>query len=292
MALASTRLESHELKCMLRRMAAESTFADVFQIYEAHIARVEHEAQLLRERNVQLELRRQERLHTQHRQYGQQQQYINHAIPDEEQADREEKEGRHRSSREISPLREKKGRAKVATASKIKEMGHQLRQLQRPHGKGKMASKSSADDDAAAAAAAVAMAESDAAATLRARVKDLQRQVRDLKQENTELRRRERQFLVQKRMVETTWARVQKVQTMAKGLEGSLASSRLDAARAEACVVEAEEEIFALRQREQALVLDRDKALLELDLVHRQLRGAGRRSRVQGSQAHQGGWEG
>lgn len=36
------------------------------------------------------------------------------------------------------------------------------------------------------------------------------------RQENAELRRRERQFMVQKRMVETTWARVQKVQAMVR----------------------------------------------------------------------------
>ena len=99
----------------------------------------------------------------------------------------------------------------------------------------------------------------------------------ELKQETGELRRRERQFLVQKRMVKTTWARVQKVQAMAKGLEGSLASCRLEGARAEARLEEAEEEIQALRQREAALVLDRDKVLLELDLVHRQFGGGGNR---------------
>ena len=59
-AIASARLESHELKCMLRRMASESTFADVFQVYEAHIARVEQETQMLRDRNVHLEARRQQ----------------------------------------------------------------------------------------------------------------------------------------------------------------------------------------------------------------------------------------
>lgn len=34
LAQASARLESHELRCMLRRMAADSTFADCFQVNE------------------------------------------------------------------------------------------------------------------------------------------------------------------------------------------------------------------------------------------------------------------
>jgi chromosome segregation ATPase len=110
---------------------------------------------------------------------------------------------------------------------------------------------------------------------LKGKVKELQRQMNDLKQETEELRRRERQFLVQKRMVETTWARVQKVQFMAKGLESSLASSRLDGARAEARLEEAEGEIRALRQREAALVMDRDRCLQELDVIRRQLGGVG-----------------
>lgn len=117
MVLASTRLESYELKRMLRRIAAESTFTDVFQIYEAHIARVEHEAQILGDRNVQLELRRLEQ--QQHQRYGQQQHKqtastATHGIPDEKQ-EGDEKHCLQPSS--VSPPRELRG--KPVTAGKI-----------------------------------------------------------------------------------------------------------------------------------------------------------------------------
>lgn len=46
--LEDERLELLELKKMLRRMAADSTFADVFTVYEAHISRLEREVSMLR----------------------------------------------------------------------------------------------------------------------------------------------------------------------------------------------------------------------------------------------------
>jgi hypothetical protein len=43
-------------------------------------------------------------------------------------------------------------------------------------------------------------------------------------QENAEYKRRERQFLVQKRWVESTWARVQRVQAAVRPCPGYLTS--------------------------------------------------------------------
>jgi len=299
-AMASARLESHELKCMLRRMASESTFADVFQVYEAHIARLEQEVHMLRERNVHLEKRRQQQQLQQQRRDSQ---GFRPSITFEGQGeeggdghdcnnDEEEENGdvnfhhhgnsspTRRGPRPVSTTRAAKDRQSLTTGPDVyhndgKSGDHACTPSSGTQSKCKRSNSggmnhvpghSEAIGSATTAAAATAVA-------LRDRIKDLQRQVGELKQETGELRRRERQFLVQRRMVETTWTRVQKVQAMAKGLEGSLASSRLEGARAEARLEEAEEEIQALCQREAALVLDRDKVLLELDLVHRQLGG-------------------
>ena len=299
-AIASARLESHELKCMLRRMDSESTFADVFQVYEAHIARLEQEAHMLRERNVYLEERRQQQ------QLQQQQRGLQGVRPsftvegqgeegeeghdcnnDDEEEDRDDNIYHHGNS---SPTRRGPRPVSTTTAAKARQSltagpgvyhhhgksGEKARTT--PNGTNTKSKRSNSGGmnhvpDHGEVAESATAAATATTVTLRGKIKDLQRKVGELKQETGDLRRRERQFLVQKRMVETTWARVQKVQAMAKRLEGSLASCWLEGARAEARLEEAEEEIQALRQREAALVLDRDKVLLELDLVHRQLGG-------------------
>lgn len=254
-AMASARLEIHELRGMLRRVASESTFSDVFTLYEAHIARVEKEANVLRDRNVHLEAWRLDQ-----RQQSEESRGQGRADACGGEGD---SQGCNRPDRP-TPSPSRKNRKSL-------------------HGATKPAPHNAQDtfwSPTSALSTAMRMNGSQPAPTgvlvaLKGKVKELQRQVNDLKQETGELRRRERQFLVQKRMVETTWARVQKVQFMAKGLESSLASSRLDGARAEARLEEAEGEIRALRQREAVLVMDRDRCLQELEVIRRQLGGVG-----------------
>jgi hypothetical protein len=47
-SLDGSRLEVLELKRMVRRMGGESTFADVFSVYEEQLARADKELQTLR----------------------------------------------------------------------------------------------------------------------------------------------------------------------------------------------------------------------------------------------------
>ncbi|GAB5029429.1 Hypothetical protein NocV09_00100440 [Nannochloropsis oceanica] len=310
-AIAAARLESHELKCMLRRMASESTFADVFQVYEAHIARVEQEVQILRARNIHLEERRQQ--HQSHQQQQEQQRQQEEEEKEEEEEEEglqptsvgqnDDGEGHDHSINDGEEDRdgsihhngnsslERRGLLSVGTtaAAKLRQSlkarsdvvyhhgkcrGHECKPSSSTNAKSKHSISGAVNGTPKQYEAGRSTATASMTA-LRCRIKDLQRQVDDFKKETGELRRRERQSLVQKRVVETTWARVMKVQAMAKGLEGSLASSRLEGARAEARLEEAEEEIRVLRQREAALVLDRDKLLLELDLLHRKQLGGG-----------------